>query len=74
MEQPPGFIHPEHPHHVCRLRKSIYGLKQAPRAWFQTLCQFLCNYGFVNSKSDTSLFILRHEGLVLHLLVYVDAS
>lgn len=72
MQQPPGFIHPEKPHHVCRLKKSIYGLKQAPRAWFQTLRKFLCDYGFVNSKSDSSLFILRTTGLVLYTLVYVD--
>jgi len=72
MQQPPGFIHPEKPHHVCRLRKSIYGLKQAPRAWFQTLQKFLCDYGFVNSKSDSSLFIFRIAGTVLYTLVYVD--
>jgi hypothetical protein len=72
MQQPPGFIHPEKPHHVCRLRKSIYGLKQAPRAWFQTLRKFLCDYGFVNSKSDSSLFIFRIAGTVLYTLVYVD--
>lgn len=72
MQQPPGFIHPEKPHHVCCLKKSIYGLKQAPRAWFQTLRKFLCDYGFVNSKSDSSLFILRTTGLVLYTLVYVD--
>lgn len=35
MAQPPGFIDPQYPHHVCRLQKAIYGLKQAPRAWFQ---------------------------------------
>uniref|UniRef100_A0A803PXS9 Integrase catalytic domain-containing protein n=1 Tax=Cannabis sativa TaxID=3483 RepID=A0A803PXS9_CANSA len=32
MQQPPGFIDPEFPHHVCKLNKAIYGLKQAPRA------------------------------------------
>jgi hypothetical protein len=72
MQQPPGFIHPEKPHHVCRLRKSIYGLKQAPRAWFQTLQKFLSDYGFVNSTSDSSLFILRTTETVLYILVYVD--
>ncbi|XP_071729058.1 uncharacterized mitochondrial protein AtMg00810-like [Rutidosis leptorrhynchoides] len=35
MEQPPGFIDPKHPTHVCRLKRALYGLKQAPRAWFQ---------------------------------------
>ena len=72
MKQPPGFIHPEMPRHVCCLRKSIYGLKQAPRAWFQTLQKFLCDYGFVNSKSDSSLFILGIADFVLYTLVYID--
>jgi len=72
MQQPPGFIHPEKTHHVCRLRKSIYSLKQAPRAWFQTLQKFLSDYGFVNSTNDSSLFILRTTETVLYILVYVD--
>ncbi|GJW31984.1 retrovirus-related pol polyprotein from transposon TNT 1-94 [Tanacetum coccineum] len=31
--QPEGFIDPEFPDHVYRLKKALYGLKQAPRAW-----------------------------------------
>ncbi len=27
MHQPPGFIHPQFPNHVCHLHKSFYGLK-----------------------------------------------
>jgi hypothetical protein len=34
MEQPPGYIDPLFPRHVCRLKRALYGLKQAPRAWF----------------------------------------
>nr|GEU96837.1 retrovirus-related Pol polyprotein from transposon TNT 1-94 [Tanacetum cinerariifolium] len=32
VAQPDGFIDPDHPKKVYRLRKPIYGLKQAPRA------------------------------------------
>ncbi|KAM0972168.1 hypothetical protein ACFX2A_020331 [Malus domestica] len=32
MSQPPGFVDPQHPNHVCCLTKALYGLKQAPRA------------------------------------------
>ena len=28
MEQPKGYVHPEFPHYVCRLKKALYGLKQ----------------------------------------------
>nr|GEZ98273.1 retrovirus-related Pol polyprotein from transposon TNT 1-94 [Tanacetum cinerariifolium] len=33
VSQPDGFIDPDFPNHVYRLKKALYGLKQAPRAW-----------------------------------------
>ncbi|GJX50535.1 retrovirus-related pol polyprotein from transposon TNT 1-94 [Tanacetum coccineum] len=33
VSQPEGFVDPDHPTHVYRLKKALYGLKQAPRAW-----------------------------------------
>nr|GEV59214.1 reverse transcriptase domain-containing protein [Tanacetum cinerariifolium] len=32
IAQPDGFVDPDHPENVYRLRKALYGLKQAPRA------------------------------------------
>lgn len=72
MSQPPGFIDPDFPNHVCKLRKAIYGLKQAPRAWYHELRQFLLQYGFNNSIADTSLFISTNISVTIYVLVYVD--
>nr|GEV30208.1 hypothetical protein [Tanacetum cinerariifolium] len=33
VSQPEGFVDPDHPTHVYRLKKALYGLKQAPRAY-----------------------------------------
>nr|GFB10307.1 retrovirus-related Pol polyprotein from transposon TNT 1-94 [Tanacetum cinerariifolium] len=37
VSQLEGFVDPDHPTHVYRLKKALYGLKQAPRAWYDTL-------------------------------------
>ncbi|PNX79902.1 hypothetical protein L195_g035893, partial [Trifolium pratense] len=72
MQQPPGFVHSEFPHHVCKLKKAIYGLKQAPRAWHDSLKTFVISVGFSTSLSDPSLFIYNKQGVCAFLLVYVD--
>ncbi|KAG7536467.1 Integrase catalytic core [Arabidopsis suecica] len=71
MSQPPGFEDKDRPNYVCRLRKALYGLKQAPRAWYIELRTYLLTVGFVNSVSDTSLFILRCGKSIVYMLVYV---
>jgi hypothetical protein len=72
MTQPAGFIHSSFPNYVCKLKKALYGLKQAPRAWFHALSTFLMEHGFVNAKSDTSLFIYKSGSVVAYFLIYVD--
>ena len=72
MQQPPGFVDPDKPDHVCLLHKSLYGLKQAPRAWFHRLSTALHALGFRGSKTDPSLFIYSSNGVLLYMLVYVD--
>nr|GEV62470.1 integrase, catalytic region, zinc finger, CCHC-type, peptidase aspartic, catalytic [Tanacetum cinerariifolium] len=51
VAQPDGFVDPDHPEKVYRLRKALYGLKQAPRAWYDKLSKFLTSKGF--TKADT---------------------
>ncbi|XP_019095820.1 PREDICTED: uncharacterized protein LOC109130579 [Camelina sativa] len=71
MKLPPGF-HSDDPTKVCRLRKSLYGLLQAPRCWFEKLATALRMFGFKQSYPDYSLFSFVQNGIVLHVLVYVD--
>jgi hypothetical protein len=70
--QPSGFVDPSRPDHVYRLKRSLYGLKQAPRAWRTQFASFLTSIGFVESKSDASLFTYYRGSEVAYLLLYAD--
>ena len=70
--QPAGFVDSSRPDMVCRLNKSLYGLKQAPRAWHSRIAAFLVTLGFVEAKSDTSLFVYHNGVETTYLLLYVD--
>ena len=58
--QPSGFEDPTRPDFVCRLNKSLYGLKKASRAWYSRFATHLLSLGFLEAKSDTSLFVYQH--------------
>lgn len=72
LKQPPGFVDPNKPDYVWKLKKAIYGLRQAPRAWFDKFSNFLLEYGFQCSFPDPSLFVYHHGSDVIYLLLYVD--
>ncbi|GJT93212.1 retrovirus-related pol polyprotein from transposon TNT 1-94 [Tanacetum coccineum] len=72
VSQPEGFVDPDHPHHVYRLKKALYGLKQAPRAWYDTLSKFLLAQGFSKGVVDPTLFIQKTGKHILHVQIYVD--
>nr|GFA11902.1 retrovirus-related Pol polyprotein from transposon TNT 1-94 [Tanacetum cinerariifolium] len=46
VSQPDGFVDPDNPNHVYKLKKSIYGLKQALRAWYDMLSLFMLSQDF----------------------------
>ncbi|GJZ26426.1 retrovirus-related pol polyprotein from transposon TNT 1-94 [Tanacetum coccineum] len=50
VQQPDGFVDPDFPNHVYRLRKALYGLKQAPRAWYDKLSSFLIEHHFTKGQ------------------------
>nr|GEY25144.1 Gag-Pol polyprotein [Tanacetum cinerariifolium] len=60
VAQPEGFVDPDHPQKVYRLRKALYGLKQAPRAWYDELSKFLASKGFTKGTIDPTLFTIRY--------------
>ncbi|GKE19096.1 retrovirus-related pol polyprotein from transposon TNT 1-94, partial [Tanacetum coccineum] len=72
ISQPEGFIDPEFPDHVYRLKKALYSLKQVPHAWYDKLSSFLIEHGFTKGIIDPNLFTRRHEGDILLVQVYVD--
>ncbi|GJR54057.1 retrovirus-related pol polyprotein from transposon TNT 1-94 [Tanacetum coccineum] len=68
VSQPEGFVNPDHPSHVYRLKKALYGLKQAPRAWYDKLSMFLIKSGFTKGVVDPTLFTRKAgKHLLLHL-------
>nr|GEV77714.1 hypothetical protein [Tanacetum cinerariifolium] len=57
VAQPDGFVDPDHPKKVYRLKKALYGLKQAPRAWYDELSNFLTSKGLQIHQSPRGIFI-----------------
>ncbi|GJW35831.1 retrovirus-related pol polyprotein from transposon TNT 1-94 [Tanacetum coccineum] len=72
INQPDGFVDPNHPDQVYRLKKALYGLKQAPRAWYDELSNFLVYKGFSKGFIDLTLFITKHGEDILLVKIYVD--
>nr|GEX76255.1 hypothetical protein [Tanacetum cinerariifolium] len=72
VSQSDGFVDPDNPNHVYKLKKVIYGLKQAPRAWYDMLSSFLISQDFSKGSVDPTLFIYRNGNDLLLVQIYVD--
>nr|GEU46156.1 retrovirus-related Pol polyprotein from transposon TNT 1-94 [Tanacetum cinerariifolium] len=72
VSQLEGFVDPDHPTHVYRLKKAMYGLKQAPRACYDTLSRFLLNNKFSKGAFDLTLFTQKTGKHILLVQIYVD--
>ncbi|GKC83082.1 retrovirus-related pol polyprotein from transposon TNT 1-94, partial [Tanacetum coccineum] len=65
VSQPDGFVDPDDPNHVYKLKKALYGLKQAPRVWYDMLSSFLISQDFSKGLVDPTLFICREGNELL---------
>ncbi|GKA59840.1 retrovirus-related pol polyprotein from transposon TNT 1-94 [Tanacetum coccineum] len=72
VSQPDGFVDPDNPNHVYKLKKAVYGLKQALRAWYDMLSSFLISQDFSKGSVDPTLFIRKEGKELLLVQVYVD--
>ncbi|GJW98137.1 retrovirus-related pol polyprotein from transposon TNT 1-94 [Tanacetum coccineum] len=50
VSQLDGFVDPEFPDHLYKLKKALYGPKQAPRAWYDNLSSFLIEHHFTKER------------------------
>ncbi|GJW48456.1 retrovirus-related pol polyprotein from transposon TNT 1-94 [Tanacetum coccineum] len=75
VSQPDGFMDPDNPNHVYKLKKALYRLKQAPCMWYDMLSSFLISQDFSKALVDPTLFIYKEgKELLLGLWYPKDSS
>nr|GFA39044.1 hypothetical protein [Tanacetum cinerariifolium] len=67
-----GFVNPDNPNHMYKLKKALYGLKEALRAWYDMLSLFLISQDFSKGSVDPTLVIHRNGNDLLLVQIYVD--
>nr|GEZ68031.1 hypothetical protein [Tanacetum cinerariifolium] len=72
LAQPDGFVDPDNPNHLYKLKKALYGLKQAPCMWYDMLSSFLISQDFSKGLVDPTPFIRRNGNDLLLVQIYVD--
>nr|GEX53889.1 hypothetical protein [Tanacetum cinerariifolium] len=68
-----GFVDPDNPNHVHKLKKTLYRLRQASSAWYDMLSSFLISQDFSKGSVDPTMFI-RRDGKELLLSKYALES
>ena len=78
MQQPEGFVDPNRPNAVFRLKKSVYGCKQASHLFYEFLRkEILATATSIGataqpSRADECLFIVRRGKSWLKMVTHVD--
>ncbi|GJT77134.1 retrotransposon protein, putative, ty1-copia subclass [Tanacetum coccineum] len=72
MVQPEGFVDPNHPRKVCKLKRSIYGLKQASRSWNKRFDGEIKRFGFTQNLDEPCVYQKASGSNVTFLILYVD--
>lgn len=77
MSQPEGFVHPDNPNGLFKLKRSKYGLKQSARCWNSTLDTFLRSSGYQRSNANNCIYIKQVKNAdgkvnLCILAVYMD--
>ncbi|GKC09856.1 retrovirus-related pol polyprotein from transposon TNT 1-94 [Tanacetum coccineum] len=70
VSQLEGFVDPDKPNHVYRLKKALYGLKQALRAWYDMLSSFLKSQEISKGAVDPTLFTRKAGRDILLIQIY----
>ncbi|GJS56620.1 putative ribonuclease H-like domain-containing protein [Tanacetum coccineum] len=72
VSQLEGFVDPDNPTHVYKLKKALYGLKHAPRVWYDMFSSFLLSQKFSKGDVDPTLFTKKEGKDILMVQIYVD--
>nr|GEX66603.1 ribonuclease H-like domain-containing protein [Tanacetum cinerariifolium] len=70
VSQPEGFVDPDHPTYVYRLKKALYGLKQAPRGWHLEALKWVFRY----LRGTINWGLWYPKDIATALMAYADAD
>ena len=72
VQQPEGYVDPQHPGMVCKLFKAIYGLKQSGRVWNIKLDTILKELNCNRCEYDQCVYTCFKNNEKLIIAVFVD--